>query len=273
MTRNLAERIIRPTYEQVRDNIPHKEARQLWREADLRVAHARQAMQDVHDDESLSEEGKRAKARRIIDANAPKILKGYEEARKKVEPSAESSWRFSIPMPDAKTLATTRVSDSSEMVAVQNEANALAMRLEGKSLQQLTRERTKNPRGKGIREAGSHRLSVLRAEFDAAMAEGGLEGKIKALGIKRFCDETGMPLDDVVDHHRTQRHRDAYADAERLEAALLSIPSGWGMVATPYGGDPRSSQKRVGTYASASKAVMSSGGERLFQKKRRPSWR
>jgi rRNA maturation endonuclease Nob1 len=273
MTRNLAQRSLRPTYEQVRDASPHQEARQLWHEADVRVAHARQAMQAVRDDARLSEEGKREKAQRIADTNAPKILKGYEEARKKVETSAESAWRFSIPMPDGKALANTRVSAASEMVAVQNEANALAMRVEGKSLHELTRERTKNPRGKGIREAGSHRLGVLQAEFASAMAEGGVEGRIKALAVKRLCDETGMPLDDVVDHHRTRRHRDAYADAERLKAALLSIPSGRGMVANPYA-DPRSSQKRVGTYTTrGNKALMSSGRERLFQKKRRSAWK
>ena len=93
---SLADQVIRPTYEQIRDGMPHKEACELWREADMRVEHTRRAMQDVHDDESLSEEGKREKAQRIIDANAPKILKGYEDARKKVQTSAESSWQSSL---------------------------------------------------------------------------------------------------------------------------------------------------------------------------------
>lgn len=276
MTEQLAENMaVRPTYEQIRDGIPHKEARELWRDADRRVEYARRAMQQVHDDANLSEEGKREKTQRIIDSGAPKILASYEDARKKAEAAASSSWKFSIPMPgDHKTLATTRVQDSSEMIAVRNEADSLARRLEGKSLQELTRERSRNPRDKGVREAPSHRLDALRAEFDAAMADGGIEGKIKALAIKRLCDETGMPIDDVVDHHRNQRHRSAYADAERLEVAAHSIPSGRKMAENPYDGNRRGGKNRIGTYGSDNTAIVSSGKPQIFQQKRRkPPWK
>jgi hypothetical protein len=66
---SLADQVMRPIYEQIRDGMPHKEARELWREADMRVEHTRWLIQDVHDDESLSEEGKDEKAQRIIDAS------------------------------------------------------------------------------------------------------------------------------------------------------------------------------------------------------------
>jgi hypothetical protein len=271
---SLTDQVIRPTYEQIRDGMPHKEARELWREADMRVEHTRRAMQDVHDDESLSEEGKREKAQRIIDTNAPKILKGYEDARKKVETSAESSWQFSIPMPDGKALANTPVSDSSEMVAVQNEANTVAMRMEGKSLQELTKERSRNPRDKGMQEAGDSKLHTLRAEFGEPMQVGGVEGKVRALAVKRVCDAKGIRLDDVVDHHRTDRHHRAYQDAERYENAVPSIPNGRSMTQNPYDGKRRRGPSAIGTYSSGNKAMVSSGKPQIFQtKKRRPAWK
>jgi hypothetical protein len=264
---------LKPTYEQVRDGLPNKAAREQWREADLSLRHARQAMQDVHDDESLSEEGKREKAQRVVDKYAERVYGGYAEARKKAEAAAESSWRFSVPMPgDHKTLATTSMMDSSEMVAVQNEADSLARRIEGKSLQQLTHERSKNPRARGIKDAGNPKLDELRKAFDEAMSAVGLEGKVKGLAVKRLCEETGVPLDDVVDH-RTQHHHDAYLDAQRSWAAVYSIPSGRGMVENPYDGNRRGDKRRIGTYGSANKAVVSGGKLQPFQKKRRPPWK
>src|SRR5215208_1825983 len=88
---------IRQSYEDVRDDLSHKEARALWRDGDRRKAYMRESMQRIHDDETLTDEGKQQEAQRLIESNTPHILKGYEDARAKLESSAESSWKFSIP--------------------------------------------------------------------------------------------------------------------------------------------------------------------------------
>jgi hypothetical protein len=264
---------IRQSYEDVRDDLSHKEARALWRDGDRRKAYMRESMQRIHDDPNLSDEGKREQAQHLIESNTPHILKGYEDARAKLESSAESSWKFSIPMPNDKTLATTSIVDTTEMIAVQNEADALAQRIEGKSLQAITRE--KDPRSKGIRQASNHRLQELQAEFDSAMRAGGVEGRIKAFAIKRLCEAKGMSLDDVVDSHRRQSHRNAYRDAEVFERAYSTVPSGRGLDTNPYDSrHGRRGAKAVGAYQSGNAAISSSGRPQLFaKKKRKPHWK
>jgi hypothetical protein len=267
----------RQSYEDVRDDLSHKEARALWRDGDRRKAYLRESMQTIHDDPNLTDEGKRDAAQHLIESNAPDILKGYEDARAKLESSAESSWKFSIPMPNNKTLATTSIADTTEMIAVQNEADALAQRIEGKSLQAITQERSKDPRSKGIRGSSNHRLNELKAEFDSAMHTGGVEGRIKAFAIKRLCEAKGVSLDDVVDSHRSQSHRNAYRDAEAFERAYSAVPAslGRGLDTNPYDSRyGRRGAKGVGAYASANKAISSSGRPQLFAKKnRKPPWK
>ena len=264
---------IRQSYEDVRDDLSHKEARALWRDGDRRKAYMRESMQRIHDDPNLSDEGKREQAQHLIESNTPHILKGYEDARAKLESSAESSWKFSIPMPNDKTLATTSIADTTEMIAVQNEADALAQRIEGKSLQALTRE--KDSRGKGIRQTSNHNLNELKAEFDDAMHTGGVEGRIKAFAIKRYCEAKGQSLDDVVDSHRKTSHRNAYRDAEIFERAYSTVPSGRGLDANPYDSrHGRRGAKAVGAYQSGNAAISSSGRPQLFaKKKRKPHWK
>jgi hypothetical protein len=111
-------------------------------------------------------------------------------------------------------------------LAVQGAANNIAARIAGKSLQEVTKERSKNPNDKGIQQTRDSRLGALRSEFDAAMSAGGVEGRIRALALARVCEGMGMPLDDVVGHHRTQVRYSALADARRFEDALNVIPSG-----------------------------------------------
>ena len=266
---------IRQSYEDVRDDLSHKEARALWRDADRRKSYVRESMQRIHEDETLSDEGKREQAQRVLDTNAPEISQAYEDARSRLEASAESSWKFSIPMPNDKTLATTSISDTTEMLAVQHEADALAQRIEGKSLQALTQE--KDPRGKGIRGTSNHKLNELQAEFDSAMHTGGIEGRIKAFAIKRLCEAKGVSLDDVVDGHRRKSHRDAYRDAEIFERAYSTVPAslGRGLDTNPYDSrHGRLGKKGVGAYQSGNRAISSSGKSRLFApKKRKPHWK
>jgi hypothetical protein len=266
---------IRQSYEDVRDQLSHTEARLAWRDADRQKSYLRAQMQLIHDDESLSDEGKRDAAQRLIDTNAPEISQAYEGARAKLESSAESSWKFSIPMPNDKTLATTSIADTSEMIAVQNEADSLAQRIEGKSLQAITQERSKDPRSKGIRGASNHTLKELQAEFDSAMHTGGVEGRIKAFAIKRYVEAKGMSLDDVVDSHRKTSHRGAYRDAEVFERAYSTVPKGTRGLENPYDSrNRRRGSKAVGAYQSGNAAISGSGTSKLFAKKRRkPHWK
>ena len=269
---SLASQAIRPSYEQIRDSVPHDFVRQRWSDADTWVRQQRELVEKVADDESLSDEGKREKVARTIEAYAPKATQAYQEARAKAKTASENFWMSSVPMPNARTLANTGVGDSTEMIAVQNEANALAQRIEGKSLQQLTQEVSKNPRDRGIQQAAGHTLSTLRAEFDTAMHTGGVEGKVKALAIKRYADAAGLSLDDITDHHRGDSHRKAYQDHVALDQASASIPSGRGLEQNPYDDNRRRGGKGVGTYRSQN--VMSSGRPRLFENKRRkPLWK
>jgi hypothetical protein len=265
------------SYEDLRDSLSHTEARIAWRDGDRQKLYVREQMQAIHDDANLSDEGKREKAQQLLDANAPQISQTYEDARSKLESAAQSSYLFSIPFPDNKTLATTSVSDSTEMIAIQNEADALAQRVEGKSLQSITRE--KDPRGKGIRSTSNHTRKELQAEFADAMHTGGVEGRIKAFAIKRLCEAKGVSLDDVVDSHRRQSHRNAYRDAEVFERAYSMVPSsatlGRGLDTNPYDSrHGRRGAKGVGAYASSNKAISGSGKRQLFAKKnRKPPWK
>jgi hypothetical protein len=148
------------------------------------------------------------------------------------------------------------------------------MRMEGKSLQELTKERSRNPRDKGMQEAGDSKLHTLRAEFDEAMQVGGVEGKVRALAVKRVCDAKGIRLDDVVDHHRTDLHHRAYQDAERYENAVPSIPNGRSMTQNPYDDSKRRrGPSAIGTYSSSRKAMTGGGKPKIFRKKRRPAWK
>jgi hypothetical protein len=88
------------------------------------------------------------------------------------------------------------------------------------------------------------------------------------------CEAKGIRLDDVVDHQRADRHHRAYADAERYENAVHSIPNGRSMTQNPYDGKRRRGPSAIGTYSSGNKAMVSIGKPQIFQtKKRRPAWK
>jgi hypothetical protein len=92
---------------------------------------------------------------------------------------------------------------------------------------------------------------------------------------ERVGDEASIPLDEVVDHRRTQVQRNALADAERSWVAYRSMPSGKRAVLNPFGEENRRNAKRVGTYTSSSRPPMMLGSpQQLFPKKdRRPAWK
>jgi hypothetical protein len=273
MTEQLADLAVRPTAEQILGSIPHNGVKEILAAAERRQRQMNSELDDIESDEDLSLEGKQRRAQRAIDRHAEEIAQTYRDARAKVEASAETSYKFSLPFPGTKTFAQARIADSTEELAVQGSANEIAARIAGKGLQEVTKERSKNPRDRGIRQANDRRLEALRSEFDAAMSAGGVEGRIRALALARVCEGMGMPLDDVVGHHRTQSHLNALADSRRFEDALRVIPSGKHGTRNPYAGNTRRrGLSGVGTYASANK-VMTGGRPRLFQKKRRPAWK
>lgn len=275
MTEQLADLAVRPTAEQILASIPHSGVKEMLASAERRQRRMNSELGDIEGDEDLNLEGKQRRAQQAIDRHAEDIAQTYRDARSRVEASAETSHKFSLPFPEGKTFAQARIADSTEELAVQGRANDIAARIAGKSLQEITKERSKNPNDEGIKQARGSRLGALRSEFDAAMSVGGVEGRIRALALARVCEGMGMPLDDVVGHHRTQVHYNALADAQRFEDALRVMPSGKRAAENPYdGGKRRRGPSAIGTYSSGRKAMTGGGKPQIFQKKkRRPAWK
>ena len=271
---SLREQIIRPSVEEIHASIPHKGVRDLLNDAKNIQRHMNRELEDIESDEDLNPEAKQRRAQEVIGRHGPKIAKAYQDAREKVEAAVESSYNFSLPFPDKKTFAHTQVKDTSEMLAVQGEADSIAARIVGKSLQEITKEVPKHPGDKGIQATSGHSVDALRSEFDAAMTLGGVEGRVRALGVARVCEGMGLPLEQIVEHHRSQVHHNALQDARRFESALHTIPSGKHGTRNPYAGNTRRrGPSGVGTYASTNK-VMTGGTAQLFQKKsRRRPWK
>jgi len=270
---NLADLAVQPSYDEIREAIPSSAVREMWRAGDEAAAQARTAMQRVHDDETLSEEGKKQEARRIIDRSAGEAQQYYTKARETAAKGVESAYGFSVPMPDSGALATSRAKDSSEIVAVQGEAERIVQKVTGKSLQQVTKEVSKNPNDKGMRQAASSRVGALKEEYERAMALGGLEGKVLAHATLRAADALGVDYDSVVDDFRNDRQRRYVEEANQLEAFSSSIPSGKNLSSNPYDTNRSGGKKRIGTYGSANKAAVTGGRPKLFEKKRRRSWK
>jgi uncharacterized protein YjbJ (UPF0337 family) len=97
---NLADLAMRPSYEELRDKVPNSAVREMWRAGDADAARAREEMQRVHDDETLSKEGKKQAAQSVIDRYAGRAQRHYAEARDKARRSVDNALAFSIPMPD-----------------------------------------------------------------------------------------------------------------------------------------------------------------------------
>ena len=118
-----------------------------------------------------------------------------------------------------------------------------------------------------------HALDGLRAVFNRAMAQGGMEGRVAAMAVERVCTQTGIDLEAVVDHHRTDAHRQALEDARHFERAAFVLPSGKRPMQNPFDSKRRGS-KHVGTYSSGNKAVVGGGRPQLFKKaNRRRPWK
>jgi hypothetical protein len=274
MTENLADLAIRPTYEELRDKVPNSAVREMWRAGDADAARAREEMQRVHDDETLTEEGKREAAQRIIDRYARQAQQHYADAREKARRSVDNTYDFSVPMPDDSTLATSRAKDSGELLAIQGEAERIVEQVAGRSLQAMTKEASQNPRDKGMREGTGRRVQALKEEYERAMHLGGLEGKVLAHATLRAAEAMGIDRDSVVDEFRNDRQRRYVEEALQLQAFSGSIPSGRNLAKNPYDGNRRGGRKRLGTYGSANKALVQGGRPQLFQQQnRRRPWK
>jgi hypothetical protein len=105
---SLADQVIRPTYDQIRDSIPDSGVREMWQAADNVARRARDEMQRVHADANLSEEGKKEAAQAVIDRHAGSAIGHYQGARERAKRSAQSAYEFSIPLPDGQCYATKR---------------------------------------------------------------------------------------------------------------------------------------------------------------------
>jgi hypothetical protein len=272
MSENLAEQVIRPSYEQIVGSIRHSGVQEILRRVQEGERRMDRELERIEADEDLNDEARQRRAQELIDRYSPKISEAYRSAKEKVEASAESSYLFSLPFPEGRTFAQARAKDSTELLAVQGEAEAIAQRIAGRSLQQMTKAASRNPRDKGIRETSDPTIGALRKEFDQAMSEGGVEGRVRAMAVQRVCDRLGVPLDQVVDHHRTDTHRRALEDARRFELAVFVLPSGKKPRQNPFEARRRST-RRLGTYSSGNKAVVG-GRPQIFQKNnRRRAWK
>jgi hypothetical protein len=273
MSENLAEQVIRPTYEQIVGSIRHSGVREMIAHAQQDEQRVRAELARIEENEDLNDEARRRMAQEILERYSPKISEAYKSAREKLAASTETSYLFSLPFPEGKTYAQAKVKDVGELAVVQQEAEAISRRISGKSLQEATKAVSKVPGGKGIRESSNHTVTALRQEFDKAMSEGGIEGRVRAMAVRRVCEGMGIGLGQVVDHHRKDAHYRALEDSRRSEQQAFALPSRT-TIRNPFDSKRRGS-RAVGTYGSVNPAVVTGGaGSALFQKKnRRRAWK
>jgi hypothetical protein len=80
-------------------------------------------------DGSLSQQGRFDKAQRYLESLAPKIQRGYEKAARLLQEEAQRKTLSSVPLPGNHTL-TTKVKNSSDLLAIQNEAQSIIAKIE-----------------------------------------------------------------------------------------------------------------------------------------------
>jgi hypothetical protein len=97
MTEQLADLAARPTAEQILGIIPHIGVKEMLASAERRQRRMNSELDDIDGDEGLSLEGKQRRAQEVIDHHAEDIAQTYRDAQAKVEASAETSYKFSLP--------------------------------------------------------------------------------------------------------------------------------------------------------------------------------
>jgi hypothetical protein len=255
---SLSELAVRPSHEEIIGSIKHSKVKELLHDAKLTERRLKRELEALDENEELTEEAKAHRADELIGRFSPQIADNHDQARKLLWDSIESSYRFSLPFPEGKTYAQARAKDTSELLAVQAETEALFRKLlSGKSLQEVTKARSKNPKDKGIQQREDPTLKALQAEFDQAMGRGGIEGRVKAMAIERYCELAGYDLETVVDHHRTPRQRQTLQDARDIERQWRAVQSGKSKMPNTNPFTARQQRaRRVGTYQSANKAMV-----------------
>jgi hypothetical protein len=254
---------INPSYETLRDNLPAGEGSvgTLWRDADRFADYLRETYRNLGSDETLSEEGRHQKAQEAYQRTQGRIANSLKRARDKAEGEAKSAREASIPMPDGKTLASSSIKDTTELLAVQQETNAILSRVESR--------RAKLPKGLGARTDIA--TDVLRESYRDAMERGGVEGAVQAKAALRAGEALGVSADEIVGPYREQRHYEAAERARRMELVAATIPTERSIPRPPFsksGGSPQG----VGTYGAGNKLVLPRKRGQMF-KRTRPSWK
>src|SRR5688572_28814712 len=95
---------LNPTYENLRDGVEDSDVRAAWRSGDRWSEHVAERYRAIAADESLSDEGRRAREEEAYERHLPKIAQAYAEAKEKALARAKSAEALSVPMPDGTTL-------------------------------------------------------------------------------------------------------------------------------------------------------------------------
>jgi len=239
-----------------------------WRSGDRWMRGVYEEYDKIRGDKNLSEEGRASSEQAAYERGVAQASKGWEAARGRARQLAKENRERSVPMPQG-TLFGSPVGDATEMVAIQNEAERIAKKVSGTSLQELSKVVSKNPNDKGIK-GGSHAVSTLQEEFNAACEAGGVEGKIRAHGVLRAAEAMRIAFEDVTRDQRTDRHDTAAEQAAQYERYTRSIPS-VKQIPKPT---PMPRQRKVpGDYGRSNKLVLGQARKTIFGGKRRPSWK
>ena len=254
---------LRQSYESLRDNLPTGEGAvgTLWRDADRFADYLRETYRNIGSDETLSEEGRYQKAQEAYQRTSARIADSLRKAREKAASEAKVARESSIPMPDGKTLVTSSIKDTTELLAVQQETNTILSRVESR--------RAKLP--KGMSTQADIASDVLRESYRAAMERGSVEGAVQAKAALRAGEALGVTADEIVDRYRDERHYEAAERAMHMEMVAATIPSERSIPKPPFsqsGGSPQG----VGTYGAGGKLFVPRKQGQMF-KRTRPSWK
>jgi hypothetical protein len=231
-------------YEDLRDQA-EGEVGISWREADRYAEALSATYRTLAADDNLSEAGRYEKAATYYENVAHKVEDGRARARTLAIEAARQAERASVPLPDGFTLASAKVADSSALITVQNETQAILSRIE--------KQRARMPEGLDLSQSSA---DSLREAYSEGLETGGLEGHARCRAALEAAKSLGVEVGSVVDPHRTQAHRDALDRAGRLSQVAQAIG---GKAPTP----PFSSQDKQGGNFHAGGAA-----EYLFQPKR-----
>jgi hypothetical protein len=196
------------TYEQLRD-AASGDAGQAWRNADREESNLRALYRSLKEDPRYTQEHKAQKAWENYETARERIVAGREKARESLKKQAQTAERLSIPLPDGEALITT---DTSKLLAAQNEAARIIRKLERASLASPARGPFKPTP-----------LEVLKEEYASGLEIGGMQGGVICRGVLMAADELGADTGAVVDGFRKQRHRKSLESAHHAQRLAFTI--------------------------------------------------